>query len=438
MAKVLIIGNGGREHCIAETLCRTEEKTNLFAYMSAKNPGIAKLSSGFEIGKSNDLDAMKRYALKIKPDFVVVGPELPLSLGIVDELDGHNIPCVGPTKELAKLETSKSFTRLLMQKYKIDAYPKFKIFESLSGIKEFIEELGEYVIKPDGLTGGKGVRVFGEHIHNSKEALNYCKEVLSKHANVIIEEKLEGEEFSYQCIVDGKHVIGSPLAQDHKRAFDGDIGPNTGGMGSYSCENHLLPFLSKKDADTALKITEKMLSAINKESGEHYKGVMYGGFIVTKDGVKLIEYNARFGDPEAMNVLPILETDFVELCFNVVEKNLNKNKIKFQNKATVCKYVVPNGYPDKPVSGEISLKRIPKDAKLYYASVDEQNGRLILKGSRTIAFVGIADTLNEAEKISEAPIKLADGPIFHRKDIGTKELIEKRINHMKRIMMKNE
>lgn len=437
MVKVLLIGNGGREHCIAETLCKNREKTELFAYMSAKNPGIVKLSSGFEIGKSSDVDAMKKYALKIQPDFVVVGPELPLSLGIVDVLDGHNIPCIGPTKELAKLETSKSFTRLLMQKYRIDACPKFKIFENLSGINEYLEELREYVIKPDGLTGGKGVKVFGEHIHNSKEAIAYCREVLAQHASVIVEEKLEGEEFSYQCIVDGKHVIGSPLAQDHKRAFENDMGPNTGGMGSYSCENHLLPFVSKQEADKALEITEQMLSAINKECGEHYRGIMYGGFIVTKGGVKLIEYNARFGDPEAMNVLPILESDFVEMCFGVIEKTLNKKNIKFQNKATVCKYVVPISYPESPVLGEIRLGKIPKDAKLYYASVDEQNGRLILKGSRTIAFVGIADTLNDAEKISENAIKSAEGPIFHRSDIGTDELIQKRINHMKKLRMEN-
>jgi phosphoribosylamine--glycine ligase len=437
VVKVLLIGNGGREHCIAETLCKNREKTELFAYMSAKNPGIVKLSSGFEIGKSSDVDAMKKYALKIQPDFVVVGPELPLSLGIVDVLDGHNIPCIGPTKELAKLETSKSFTRLLMQKYRIDACPKFKIFENLSGINEYLEELREYVIKPDGLTGGKGVKVFGEHIHNSKEAIAYCREVLAQHASVIVEEKLEGEEFSYQCIVDGKHVIGSPLAQDHKRAFENDMGPNTGGMGSYSCENHLLPFVSKQEADKALEITEQMLSAINKECGEHYRGIMYGGFIVTKGGVKLIEYNARFGDPEAMNVLPILESDFVEMCFGVIEKTLNKKNIKFQNKATVCKYVVPISYPESPVLGEIRLGKIPKDAKLYYASVDEQNGRLILKGSRTIAFVGIADTLNDAEKISENAIKSAEGPIFHRSDIGTDELIQKRINHMKKLRMEN-
>ena len=437
MVKVLLIGNGGREHCIAETLCKNREKTELFAYMSAKNPGIVKLSSGFEIGKSSDVDAMKKYALKIQPDFVVVGPELPLSLGIVDVLDGHNIPCIGPTKELTKLETSKSFTRLLMQKHRIDACPKFKIFENLSGINEYLEELREYVIKPDGLTGGKGVKVFGEHIHNSKEAIAYCREVLAQHASVIVEEKLEGEEFSYQCIVDGKHVIGSPLAQDHKRAFENDMGPNTGGMGSYSCENHLLPFVSKQEADKALEITEQMLSAINKECGEHYRGIMYGGFIVTKGGVKLIEYNARFGDPEAMNVLPILESDFVEMCFGVIEKTLNKKNIKFQNKATVCKYVVPISYPESPVLGEIRLGKIPKDAKLYYASVDEQNGRLILKGSRTIAFVGIADTLNDAEKISENAIKSAEGPIFHRSDIGTDELIQKRINHMKKLRMEN-
>ena len=201
-----------------------------------------------------------------------------------------------------------------MKKYKIPGLPKFKVFESLEGVMEFIEDLDQVVIKPDGLTGGKGVKVQGDHFQTKEEALKYCSEVLKTHPAVIAEEKLDGEEFSLQCLTDGKTVIATPPVQDHKRAFEDDKGSNTGGMGSYSCESHLLPFLKKAHVDEALKITRQVAQSIYLETGEYYNGIMYGGFILTRDGVKLLEYNARFGDPEAMNVLPLLKTDFVSVC----------------------------------------------------------------------------------------------------------------------------
>lgn len=295
--------------------------------------------------------------------------------------------------------------------------------------------MGQCVIKPDGLTGGKGVKVQGDHFQTKKGALDYCNEVLQTHPSVVVEEKLEGEEFSLQCLTDGKTVVATPPAQDHKRAFNGDKGPNTGGMGSYSCENHLLPFLTKKDVGEGLKITQKAAEAIYKETGEFYKGVMYGGFIITKKGVRLLEYNARLGDPETMNVLPIMETDFVEVCNAIINQNLNKIKIKFQSKATVCKYIVPKGYPDNPAKNEkIEIGAIPKDARLYYASVEQKEGGLYTTQSRAVACLGIADDLDDAEKIAEETAKSVKGQVFYREDIGTKKLIEKRVSHMKDVL----
>ena len=263
----------------------------------------------------------------------------------------------------------------------------------------------------------------------------YCQEVLQAHPSVIVEEKLEGEEFSLQCFTDGKTVAAMPPVQDHKRAFADDKGSNTGGMGSYSCENHLLPFLTKNDVEQGLKITQEVANALHKETGELYNGVMYAGFIVTKDGIKLLEYNARFGDPEAMNVLPLMETDFAEVCNSIINHQLHKIKIKFQNKATVCKYVVPYGYPDKPsINQKIEIGKIPENAKLYYATVEWRENELYTTTSRAIACLGIGDSLDKAEKIAEETVKSIKGNLFHREDIGTKKLIERRVNHMREIL----
>ncbi len=167
---------------------------------------------------------------------------------------------------------------------------------------------------------------------------------MKESSSVIVEEKFDGEEFSLQCLCDGKTVVGTPLVQDHKRRFDGDRGPNTGGMGSYSLPDHSMPFLKPSDIEEGLEITRQVAAALLKETGSPYKGVMYGGFIATKNGAKLLEYNARFGDPEAMNILPLLKTDFVEICRHIIDGTLDQLKIEFEPKATVCKYVVPKGY----------------------------------------------------------------------------------------------
>ena len=434
--KILLIGNGAREHVIAETLKKNKE-TILYSYLKSKNPGIVSLSKDFEIGNYNDLEKIRNFARKIKPDFAFIGPEDPLKNGIVDLLNEANIAAIGPTKSLARLETSKSFTRNLLRKYKIKGNPKFGIFnkKNIDNAKKFIDGLSQCVIKPDGLTGGKGVKVQGDHFRTKKEALDYCYEVLETHNAVVVEERLEGEEFSLQCITDGKTIIAMPPVQDHKRAFSGDFGPNTGGMGSYSCENHLLPFLTKKDVGEGLEITQKVANAVYKETGEFYKGIMYAGLIVTKNGIKLLEYNARFGDPEAMNVLPLMETDFVEVCSAIINQQLHKIKIRFQNKATVCKYLVPKGYPGNPLKNQrIQIKKTPQNAKIYYASVEQKNDSIYTTSSRAIACLGIADDLEKAEKISEWAAKSVKGKLFHRKDIGTKKLIEKRIEHMKGIL----
>jgi len=430
--KVMVIGGGAREHAIVDALITGGAE--VYVYMPMLNPGIKKAAKGYAIGEVDNATNVVELATKNYIKLVVVGPEAPLAAGIVDELEKAGVGCVGPTKELAKLETSKGFTRKLLQKYNIDASPRFNIFNSSSSseILTFFNELGNYVIKPDGLTGGKGVKVLGEHLNSSEDALAYCNKVLETHPSVIVEEKLEGEEFSLQTLTDGISFLHFPVVQDHKRAFEGDSGPNTGGMGSYSDANHLLPFLTNEDVEAAKKITEQVATAIKLELRKPYKGVMYGGFIKTVNGIKLIEYNARFGDPEAMNVLPLLKTSFVEICEAVVDGRLGEVNAEFENKATVCKYVVPKGYPDNPEAGKITIATDTK-ALVYYASVEEKDDGIYTTKSRGIAFVGVGDSIEEAEKIAEEAASKVEGDVYHRKDIGTEELVRKRIEHVREI-----
>ena len=439
MTNVLLIGNGAREHAIAEALIRSGRHPRLHAFMKTNNPGIASLSAEFRIGRYDDPGPIIAFAKEAGVAFAVIGPEDPLSHGIVDALTLAGIPAIGPTRALARLETSKSFTRNLLDKYGIPGNPSFRNFTSLAGIEAFFDTLPGIVLKPDGLTGGKGVLVQGDHFQTRAEALAHCRAILKSHPGVTVEEKLEGEEYSLQCLCDGRTVVATPPVQDHKRRFADDRGPNTGGMGSYSCADHLLPFLDAPAVAEGLEITRRVADAIRRETGVPYKGVMYGGFIVTAAGVKLIEYNARFGDPEAMNILPLLRTDFIDVCRAIIGGTLDRLEIVFEKRATVCKYVVPKGYglpQDHPDAASISSRIEIGDvrgARLYYSSIDQRQDGLYMTSSRAIGVVGIADSLAEAERIAEGAVSAIRGPVDHRPDIGTAPLILKRIHHMQSI-----
>ncbi|MFA5820584.1 MAG: phosphoribosylamine--glycine ligase [Candidatus Gracilibacteria bacterium] len=436
MKKVLLIGNGAREHAIGEALKRSRHGVELFVVGKEKNPGLAEMCAEYCLSGVTDLEAIREFALKVKPDFAVLGPEAPIAAGVADMLLELEIQSASPLKTVGRLESSKSFTRDLVEKYQIPGNPLFKTFFSEEGLSNFFDQLGEdFVVKSDGLKAGKGVMVSGDHLHGKAEGMAYALECLKDGGRVVVEEKLEGEEFSLMSFCDGTATLDMIPVQDHKRAFDGDKGPNTGGMGSYSCENHLLPFLTARDIHEASSITKKVAKALFEETGIYFKGVMYGGFMVTKNGVKLIEYNARFGDPEAMNVLPLLKTDFVDICEAIINKNLGEMKIEFEKKASVCKYAVPEGYPDNSTgSGQkIEIGELADGARVYYASVDAREDGLYLGKSRAVAFVGIADSLSEAEKIAETAVSNVKGPIFHRKDIGTAELVGRRVEHMARL-----
>jgi phosphoribosylamine--glycine ligase len=427
VVRAAVIGKDGRTSAIARAL-----------QASARIAGpVRSLSTWSGKPRAAALAEVVERAAEYRPDFVFVGPEDPLEAGVVDELEQRGIPCVGPRRALARLESSKAFARELLARHAIPGNPQFRIFRDLDGVEAYLRALGEYAVKPDGLTSGKGVRVSGAHLGSIGEAVAYAREVLAGHPAVVIEEKLDGEEFSLQSFCDGEHVVDMVVVQDHKRAHEGDRGPNTGGMGSYSCADHRLPFLSAEDVRQASAINAAVARALLAETGQRYRGILYGGFMVTGKGLRLIEYNARLGDPEALNVLPLLKTDLADVCEAIVGGTLDRVAVEFAKLATVCKYVVPEGYPDSPVRGaRISLARVPPQSErmqYFYASVDERADGLHLTGSRAIGFVGIAPALPEAEAIAEEAAGAVEGPVFHRRDIGTAELVARRCEHVRRL-----
>ncbi|MFX1455436.1 MAG: phosphoribosylamine--glycine ligase [Promethearchaeota archaeon] len=437
MVNCLIIGHGAREHVIGETLVKGGAK--LFAFMSFKNAGLDDLSEEIKIQSETDFKEILDFGKKNNVDFAVIGPEAPLVVGIVNALEKGGIPCVGPNIEAAQLEGSKVFMRALLEKYKIPSNVKNKMFDSMDHLESYIKDIGQenIVVKPEGLTGGKGVKVYGDHLFSKKDIIEYCKELIQNKSRFLLEEKCEGEEFTLQAFVDGKNVVGSPLVQDHKRAYEDDKGPNTGGMGSYSMEDHLMPFITQNDVDIALEDMKKTVAAVKAETGVEYKGFLYGQFMKTADGLKLIEFNSRWGDPEAMNVLPILKNNFVDICWAVINGNL-PNNFEFDKQATVCKYLAPEGYPVNPKKDEpitLDKKKLEKvGAKYYYASVYREGDKIYTTTSRAIGILGISNSLENAEKIAEKGVGYVQGKLFHRKDVGTRSLLQKRINHMNSLL----
>ena len=430
--KILVIGSGAREHAIVRALDRSHQEKEIFCLASNMNPGIAELCDEILIGNFNNPEFVVSYAKEVGATLAIIGPENPLANGVADALWEAGVKVVGPKKDLAQLETSKAFTRDLLKEYDIPGGPQYETFNSMNGVADFLNILGKnYVVKYDGLAGGKGVKVSGDHLHSHEEALAYCQELVEGGGKFVIEEKFIGQEFSLMSFCDGDTLKHMPVVQDHKRAYEGDTGPNTGGMGTYSDANHSLPFMADDDITQAHNINIQTAMAVKDKFGEGYKGILYGGFMATATGVKLIEYNARFGDPEAMNVLSLLEADFIDICNGIADGALDKVDVRFQNKATVCKYAVPDGYPDNPIKGKsVDVSQIENPDGLFYASVDFKGASLVEAGSRTVAVVGIADTISKAEIIAEKEVSSITGPLFHRADVGTNALIQKRVDHM--------
>ncbi|RLG30021.1 phosphoribosylamine--glycine ligase [Methanosarcinales archaeon] len=425
--KILLIGSGGREHVIAEAIARSRRDPELYAVMSRKNPGTAGLCKEFLIADES-VDSVLPYARSKGIDVAVIGPEAPLALGLADALEDEGIPCLGPRLAPAQIELDKAWARMFMRRHGISGCPAFEVFEAgdFEGAHAFIEKLGDVAVKPTGLTGGKGVKVMGDHFE-IKGAKEYTSELL-RTGSVVIEENLKGEEFTVQAFSDGKTLAFAPAVQDHKRAYDGDKGPNTGGMGSYTDAGNILPFMREADYEEAKAIMRDTIKSIKEDVGA-YKGILYGQFMITAKGIKVIEFNARFGDPEVMNILPLLRTDFVDILSAVADETLFDLNVEFTRLATVCKYAVPAGYPENPVKDTVVEIGDIGDATFFYSSVYEQDGVVYTTGSRAIAVVGASQTIAEAEKIASHGLAGIHGDLVARSDIGTAALIDKRIRH---------
>lgn len=439
MKKVLLIGHEARAHWLAEAIARSEKLKSLVAYMKqgCNNPGIANLSSAVVFGDYSDAKSIVALARKAKVDYAVISGEEILSHGIVDALEAAGIGCVGPRKLAAKIETSKAWTRELIRTHGISGNPNYRIFWTMDvrGMSKFMDEVDEVVVKPDGLTGGGGVMVQGDHFESKGQVLEICRKILRSHSVVVLEEKQFGQEFTMQFFCDGVCTVDMPIVQDNKRLEVGDKGPNTGSMGATSFADHSLPFLNIRDLVEAKGIVNRTVLAIKEETGIPFKGVPYGGFMATDKGVKLIEFNARFGDPEAM-VLELLQTDFLDICQAITTGTLHNLAVRFADKAMVCKYLVPKAYKrDKfqdSIGAKIEVGKIGR-AKIHFASVDDRGDGIYTTTSRSIAVTGIGETLAKAERIAERGIGGIRGPLFYRPDIGTAKLIKQRVEHMKRL-----
>ncbi|HID72703.1 TPA: phosphoribosylamine--glycine ligase, partial [Candidatus Micrarchaeota archaeon] len=402
------------------------------------NPAIARLCKKHWICDIENAGEVKKAIEGEQFDLGFSSPDGTLAAGVTDALKEHGMKVASPTKAASRIEWDKSFMRNLMKKHSIEGIPRIELPDSPDAAKRAVGELGEVAVKPLGLTGGKGVRISGEHFSEPGEICSYCDDLIKKDGMVLIEEKLVGEEFTLQAFCDGNTMAVMPPVQDHKRAFEGDRGPNTGGMGSYST-GMMLPFLREQDIEQAKKIMQHVLDAMKAE-GAPFTGVLYGQFMATKEGVKVIEFNARLGDPEAMNVLSLLESSLSELFLSMADGSIKEPR--FSDEATVVKYLVPEWYPDSPAAAlqtldtevSVDLESVEgKGAKVYYASVFEEEGKIHVTTSRSFGVLGKAKTVEDAERIAESACAAFSGPLRHRKDIGTEPLIRKRVEHMKEL-----
>jgi len=418
---VLLVGGGGREHAIARALA---PDCSLYAAASNRNPGIVELADGFEKLSETDPEPLVEYAEEVGATLAIVGPESGLQAGVADAFDEAGVYTFGPQAEEARIETDKAFQRQFMKENDIPGCPVFETFDDMDAACEYIDQSEiDLAVKPAGLTGGKGVKVIGDQVDKAG-AKEYIRS--EDYERVVLEERFVGEEFTLQAFVADGDLRTTPAVQDHKRAYEGDEGPNTGGMGSYSDTSFQLPFMSDSDYEAAVEIMEATVAAMPE-----YKGILYGQFMLTSDGPKVIEYNARFGDPEAMNTLPVLETPFLEVL-TAARDGEELPELEFSNQATVCKYAVPAGYPTDPDSGaKIAVDEASVgDGLLFYASVDEREDGLYTTTSRSFAVVGLADSIAAAEKIADDALAAAGDGLRIRHDIGKADLVQQRVDHM--------
>lgn len=418
--KIMVIGGGGREDAIIKKISENKNIEKIYALPG--NGGIMGEATCVDIG-AEEIYKARDFAVKEKIDFAIVAPDDPLAMGAVDILEEAGIKCFGPDKLAAEIESSKVFAKNLMKKYNIPT-AEYEVFSEIDSAMEYVKTCKiPIVIKADGLAKGKGVIIAMDR----DSAISAIKEIMQDKKfgdsgnEIVVEEFLEGPEVSVLSFTDGKTIVPMISSMDHKRANDGDKGPNTGGMGCIAPN----PFYTEKIAKRCLdEIFVPTIDAMNKE-GRTFKGCLYFGLMITKDGPKVIEYNCRFGDPETQVVLPLLESDLLEIMIAVREGKLTEDIVKFSKKSACCVVMASGGYPNEYEKGyEIKIGKISENSIVYIAGAKRKDDKLITNGGRVLGLTAIDDTLEGA--VSEAYDnieKISFKKAYYRKDIGSKALI---------------
>jgi phosphoribosylamine--glycine ligase len=437
--RVLVVGGGAREHAIAWGLDRSHAEVVVAS--PHPHPGLDRIARASLRADPAQAGPLVEFAKAQGVRYAVIGPEAPLAAGLADALRAAEVPVVGPSKAGAQIESSKRYCRELLTKHDIRASPRFVALSSPEEVDAAVHDFpGEFVVKPVGLTSGKGVWVQGRDFPAPSDGAAYAKQLLTNSSGgVLLEEKLEGEEFSVMAFVTDSGVYPMPVVQDYKRAGVGDSGPNTGGMGSYSQRDHLLPFLSAEHRDAAFDVVKRTAAALRSE-GIAYRGILYGGFMLTARGPLLMEFNARFGDPEGINVISLYEDgDFAGLLEGVAFGRVDPTLLRFRQRASVVKYLVPPGYPASPTAGGILEVDEPGIEALgvhvFYGGVEPAGPARVKVGtSRAVALVGEASAIAEASHRVDAAAARVRGEFAWRSDVGSRDDVLKRTEHVRRLL----
>lgn len=418
--QILLVGSGGREHALAWKLSQSSKIAKL--YCAPGNAGISSIAECVPI-KVDDIQGLVDFCNQNKIDLVVVGPELPLTLGLVDELEKAGIKAFGPTKKAAEIEGSKAFSKDLMKKYGIPT-ADYGVFYDLESARNFAREMkGPWVVKADGLAAGKGVLICST-IEETEDAIEKVLrgEVAGQAGEkLVIEEFLAGEELSVLAFCDGKTIVPMVPSQDHKRIYDNDKGPNTGGMGAYSPVPVATPELLKEVEEKVLIPTVQAM----EQEGRPYKGVLYAGLMLTKEGIKVLEYNARFGDPETQVVLPRLDTDLCDIMLAVLEGRLRDLNISWKQAACINVVMASGGYPGSytkgyPISG---LEEIPEDVLVFHSGTALKEGQVVTAGGRVLSVSAFGEDIKQAQvRAYDIMKKITFKDAYYRKDIANKAI----------------
>jgi phosphoribosylamine--glycine ligase len=417
--KILVIGSGAREHVLTWKLAQSERVEKIYA--APGNGGISNKAERVPI-KDSDMEELARFAEEKSIDLTVVGPEKPLSEGIVDLFQSKGLKIFGPTKKAAIIESSKAWAKEFMSKYHIPTAP-YRIFDNKDDASDFMAELQlPFVIKADGLAAGKGAVI----VHSQEKAEETLKDIMVERKfgeagnRVIIEEKLEGEELSLLALTDGKSVLPLIPSQDHKAIYDEDEGPNTGGMGAYAP----VPFVTGRLQESILDLVFEPAVRGLAQEGRPFKGVLYAGLMITDFGPKVIEFNCRFGDPETQVILPLLENDLAELCLAVANQDLQADELKFKDNYCVGVVMASGGYPGRyekglPVEG--LMKAQTEGRLVFHAGTETKNGKVVTSGGRVLTVCALADNLQDAiASAYEGVEKISFDNAHFRKDIAAR------------------